>query len=162
MHDLVSGALEEIHRIILDLRPTMLDHLGLVPALRWYAEAQLSGLGIRFTIREQGDPRRMAPAIETALFRAAQEAINNIARHSRATRAEFILDYAPAQTRVGIRDNGKGFDPTTIMSASDHKRGLGLLGMEERMSAIGGRVTIHSAPGDGTTIQLSVPVADGA
>jgi signal transduction histidine kinase len=160
MHDLVSGALEEIHRIILDLRPTMLDHLGLVPALRWYAEAQLNGLGIRFAIRERGEPRRMSPAIETALFRVAQEAINNIARHSRATRADFTLDYAPDQAQVWIKDNGKGFDPTTVTSASDHQRGLGLLGMEERMSAVGGCVTIHSSPGDGTAIQLTVPLQE--
>jgi signal transduction histidine kinase len=160
MHDLVNGALEEIHRIILDLRPTMLDHLGLVPALRWYAEAQFKNLGIRFTIREIGEPRRLPSATETALFRVAQEAINNIARHSRATRAEFTLTYAPRHVQLRIEDNGKGFDPTTVLSATDYRRGLGLLGMEERMSAIGGRVTIHSTPGDGTTIELIVPMRE--
>ena len=160
MHDLVNSALAEIHRIILDLRPTMLDHLGLVPALRWYAEAQLSELGIRFTIHEQGEPGRMPPAVETALFRVAQEAINNIARHSRATRADFVLDFAPGQVEIWIKDNGKGFDATTVISTSEHRRGLGLLGMEERMSAVGGRVTIRTTPGDGTTIQLLVPVKE--
>ncbi|MEW5718364.1 MAG: cache domain-containing protein [Chloroflexota bacterium] len=160
MHELVNTALEEIHRIILDLRPTMLDHLGLVPALRWYAETRFDGLGIRFALREQGEPRRLPSPIETALFRVSQEAINNIARHSRATRADFTLEFAPDQIQVWIQDNGKGFDPAAVLSATDHQRGLGLLGMEERMSAVGGRVTIHSTPGDGTTIQLTVPAQE--
>lgn len=161
MHDLVTTALAEIHRIILDLRPTMLDHLGLVPALRWYAESRFDGLGIRVSIREVGPARRLPPAIETALFRVVQEAINNIARHSRATRADFVLEFTPAQVQVWIKDNGKGFNPATVLSATDHQRGLGLMGMEERMTAAGGHLQIHSTPGDGTTIQLSAPVKDG-
>lgn len=160
MHDLVTTALAEIHRIILDLRPTMLDHLGLVPALRWYAESRFDGLGIRFALREQGEPRRLPSAVETALFRVTQEAINNIARHSRATRADFILEFAPDQVQVWIKDNGKGFDTAMVLSGSDHQRGLGLLGMQERMSAIGGRVALHSTPGEGTTVQLSAPVQE--
>ncbi len=160
MHDLVDTALEEIHRIILDLRPTMLDHLGLVPALRWYAETRFNGMGLRVSIREVGSARRLPPGVETALFRVAQEAINNIARHSRATRADFTLEFAPDQVQIWIKDNGKGFDPTTVLSATDHQRGLGLLGMEERMSAVGGRVAIHSTPGDGTTVQLTVPLQE--
>ncbi|MBM3128889.1 MAG: HAMP domain-containing protein [Chloroflexi bacterium] len=161
MHELVTTALAEIHRIILDLRPTMLDHLGLLPALRWYAEARLNDPGIRFTLRETGEPRRLPPGVETALFRVIQEAINNIARHSRATRAEFTLEFAPTQVQVWITDNGKGFDAATVFGGRDQRRGLGLLGMQERMSAIGGRVEIQSQPGDGTAVQLTAPIADG-
>jgi signal transduction histidine kinase len=160
MHDLVTTALAEIHRIILDLRPTMLDHLGLMPALRWYTESRFNGLGIRLSIREVGSARRLPSGVETALFRVIQEAINNIARHSRATRAEFTLEFAPAQVQVWIKDNGKGFDAATVFGGSDHRRGLGLLGMQERMSAIGGHVEIRSLPGDGTTIQLIVPLEE--
>ena len=160
MHDLVTTALAEIHRIILDLRPTMLDHLGLVPALRWYAESRFNGLGIRVSIREVGPARRLPSTIETALFRVVQEAINNIARHSRATRADFVLEFAPAQVQVWIKDNGKGFNPATIFSATDPQRGLGLMGMEERMTAAGGRLQVHSMPGEGTTIQLIMPVLE--
>lgn len=160
MRDLVTTALQEIQRIILDLRPTMLDHLGLVPALRWYAEARLESSGVRLALRETGEPRRLAPALETALFRVTQEAINNIARHSRATRAEVVLDFAPTEIHIWIKDNGKGFDTQAIFSGEDQRRGLGLLGMQERMSAIGGRVEIHSVRGDGTTIHLIVPLAE--
>lgn len=160
MHDLVTTALAEIHRIILDLRPTMLDHLGLVPALRWYAESRFNGMGIRVSIREVGQAHRLPSAVETALFRVVQEAINNIARHSRATRADFVLEFAPAQVQVWIKDNGKGFNPATVFSATDHQRGLGLMGMEERMTAAGGRLQIYSTPGEGTTIQLIMPVLE--
>ena len=160
MHDLVTTALAEIHRIILDLRPTMLDHLGLVPALRWYAESRFNGLGIRVSIREVGQAHRLPSAVETALFRVVQEAINNIARHSRATRADVVLEFAPAQVQVWIKDNGKGFNPATVFSATDHQRGLGLMGMEERMTAAGGRLQIYSTPGEGTTIQLIMPVLE--
>ncbi|MCX7838372.1 MAG: HAMP domain-containing protein [Anaerolineae bacterium] len=158
MRTLVTTALREIQHIILDLRPTMLDHLGLVPALRWYAESRLEGTGIRFTLREQGEPARLPSAVETALFRVTQEALNNIARHSRATRAECALYFAPTQVRIVIKDNGKGFDPKTIFSSNEHRRGLGLLGMQERMSAVGGRVEIDSTPGEGTVIRLLVPL----
>lgn len=161
MRTLVTTALREIQHIILDLRPTMLDHLGLVPALRWYAESRLEGTGIRFTLHEHGEPTRLPPSVETALFRVTQEALNNIARHSRATRAECTLDFAPTQVQVVIKDNGKGFDPKTIFSSNEQRRGLGLLGMQERMSAVGGRVEIDSTPGEGTVVRLTVPVHTG-
>lgn len=158
MRALVTTALREIQHIILDLRPTMLDHLGLVPALRWYAESRLDGIGIRFTLHEHGEPTRLPTTVETALFRVTQEAINNIARHSRATRAECALYFAPNQVQIVIKDNGKGFDPKTIFSSNEHRRGLGLLGMQERMSAVGGRVEIDSTLGEGTVIRLLVPL----
>ena len=159
MHELATTALMEIQRIVLDLRPTMLDHLGLVPALRWYAESRLDGLGIRLSIREAGEPRRLPPAIETALFRVVQEAINNIARHSRATRADLVFEFASDRVRISIQDNGKGFDPSSVFSAANSQRGLGLMGMQERMSSIRGQLTLHSVLREGTTLVLDVPVA---
>ena len=160
MHALTDTALEEIHRVILDLRPTMLDHLGLLPALRWYAESRLNETGIRLTIRELGRSRRSAPPIETALFRVVQEAINNVARHSRATRVEIVCDFQPEQVQVWVKDNGRGFDPTTVSAVTDGMRGLGLIGMEERMSAVGGQFILCAVPGEGTTIQLIVPTQE--
>ena len=159
MHDLATTALMEIQRIVLDLRPTMLDHLGLVPALRWYAESRLNGLGIRLSIRETGEPRRLPPAVETALFRVVQEAINNIARHSRATRADLVFEFASDRVRISIKDNGKGFDPSSVFSAANSQRGLGLMGMQERMSSIRGQLALHSVLREGTTLILDVPIA---
>jgi signal transduction histidine kinase len=117
-------------------------------------------LGIHLSIRESGQARRLAPAIETALFRVVQEAINNIAQHSRATRAELRIEFDSTQVQVLVKDNGKGFDPVRVFSASDTQRGLGLIGMDERMSAVGGKFIIHSTPREGTIIQLTVPIND--
>jgi signal transduction histidine kinase len=150
-----------VNRIIFDLRPTMLDHLGLVPALRWYADTRLNGKGIRFDVREVGTARRLPPAIETALFRVAQEAINNIARHSHARRADLLFEYSDGRIQVSIADDGQGFDLTSAANPADGKRGLGLMGMEERMTAVGGEFCLHTAPGAGTTITLSVPLVGG-
>lgn len=156
MRRLTDTALDGIHRIIFDLRPTMLDHLGLVPALRWYAETRLDGLGILFTIEELGNARRLPPPIETALFRAAQEAINNIAQHSGAAHAHVAFNFADAAITVRISDDGRGFDASQVAAARDGKRGLGLMSMEERMSAIGGTFGLRSAPGAGTVIELKI------
>lgn len=157
MHTLANTALEEIHRIILDLRPTMLDHLGLIPALRWYAESRLNEKEIRFTLRETGPARRLSPTIETAVFRVAQEAINNIARHSDAIRAELVFRFMPDQLEVTIADDGKGFDVNQVLDQVIDRRGLGLLGMRERIDAIGGQLIFRSAPGVGTMVQINVP-----
>jgi len=158
MHAMTDAALAEVHRIIFDLRPTMLDHLGFLPALRWYAETRLDPLDIRYNIREIGDARRLPPAVETALFRVAQEAINNIARHSHATHASFVFQFADDCVEARIADDGNGFDVASVAGAPDGKRGLGLMGMEERMSTVGGMFRLRSDPGAGTVIRLQVPL----
>lgn len=162
MHTLASAALEEIHRLILDLRPTMLDHLGLLPALRWYAETRLSEKEIQVSLRETGPARRLPPAVETALFRVAQEAINNIARHSDALRAELVFNFTPGKLQITIADDGRGFDVNQVFDTASGSRGLGLLGMRERIDAIAGTLTWRSAPGVGTLVQLSVPLASSS
>lgn len=158
MRLMTETALDGVHRIIFDLRPAMLDHLGLVPALQWYAETCVNGQGIHFTIHHTGNVRRLPPPIETTLFRVVQEAITNIARHSKAQHAELVFDFADDQIEVRVTDDGVGFDPAGVASAWNGQRGLGLMGMEERMSTIGGEFDLCSAPGEGTTIRLSVPI----
>ena len=156
IHTLTDTTLEEVHRIILDLRPSMLDHFGLVPALHWYAETRLDGQGIRFEIREEGDPRRLPPNVETALFRVSQEAINNIAQHAHARNAHFVFQYIPEKIQACISDDGVGFDVACIKS--DGYSHLGLMSMEERVGAMGGTFSITTSPGQGTTIRLRVPL----
>ncbi len=162
MRAMTETALDGVHRIILDLRPSMLDHLGLVPALRWYAETLFKRQGIHFTIHDIGDARRLPPPIETTLFRVVQEAINNIARHSQAQYANLVFEFATDKVEVRVTDDGVGFNPASVAGAPDGKRGLGLMGMAERMSTIGGEFYLRSAPGQGTTIRLSAPIGDGA
>lgn len=158
MYDLANLAVEEIQRIILDLRPTMLDLLGLVPALRWYAESRLNGGAPQFVLREIGEPRRLSPSGETALFRVIQEALNNIARHANAQHAELVLEYLPDRLSVTITDDGIGFDSDKVLNDTDTNRAIGLMGMRERMDAIDGELNLRSACGEGTVLKLCVPL----
>ncbi len=156
MHAMTDTALEGIHRIISDLRPSMLDHLGFIAALRWYAETRFKGLGIQFSTREIGDTQRLPAPIETALFRVVQEAINNIAQHAHAAHASFVFQFAVDCVEARISDDGDGFVPARA-TTGETPLGMGLMGMEERMSAIGGTFRLRSTPGAGTVIRLHVP-----
>ena len=155
---LAAETLDEVHRIIFDLRPSVLDDLGLLAAIRWYATRQLEprGIAVRFDFPEGALP--LAPETEAALFRAAQEAIGNIARHSRAESALVELDLLPDRLRIDIEDDGAGFDVAEVSTPSQSGRGLGLLGLRERMELIGGSAFIDSSPGDGTRVRLEVPL----
>jgi signal transduction histidine kinase len=158
MHALTKSTLEGVHRIIFDLRPSMLDSLGLVPALRWYADTRLRGMGCVFVIREIGEPRRLPPPVETAIFRVMQEVINNIAQHSQARHVDFVIDTRDGWADVRVTDDGIGFDPDRLMGALEGKQGLGLMGMRERMDAVGGELHLRSVPGGGTAVRLIVPL----
>jgi signal transduction histidine kinase len=158
---LAVRALDEIHRVIYDLRPSVLDDLGLPAAIRWYAERLLTPHGINWRC-EFGDlDRRLAPEVEIALFRLVQEAITNIARHARA---ETVLVQASIEDEVltiEIEDDGIGFDPVSVTEADARGRGLGLMGMRERVDLLGGTFHLDSSPGAGTVVLLTVPIAVG-
>lgn len=156
MRTLAKTGRDGVNRLIFDLRPMMLDHLGLVSALRWYAEMRLSGSEIHFDTHETGTAERLSPTIETTLFRVGQEAINNIAQHANARHAHISFEYSTNQIGICITDDGMGFVPGLVTDPQS-KRGLGLIGMEERVSSLGGEFELHSAPGSGTAIRLSVP-----
>jgi two-component system, NarL family, sensor histidine kinase DegS len=100
----------------------------------------------------------LAPEIDTALFRSVQEAVNNIARHSGADNALIEIDRTTDALRIEIEDDGVGFDLGAVTSTPDSGRGLGLLGLRERIELLGGTATIDSSPGDGTRVTLSVPL----
>lgn len=151
----------EIDRIIHDLRPSLLDDLGLLEALRWYADHRLKPLGIRVTFEGVRSEQRLTPELETALFRVAQEAMSNVARHARAKnvrlRAEFGADHAALE----IEDDGCGFDVRSAFA--NGKDGgddapFGLLGMHERVNLLGGTLAVDSRPGQGTTVRVRVPL----
>ncbi len=158
MRTLVAQTLDNVHKLIHDLRPSMLDHLGLFVALRWYAESRLQAAGMRVRIEERGALTRLSPRIETALFRVGQEAINNIARHSgaRNVRMEFVRQNG--SLKIDIRDDGIGFDLNEVERSADRQRGLGLVGMHERVGLLGGQIHIVSIPGHGTHVSIGVPV----
>lgn len=159
----IAGTLlKNIHRIIADLRPTLLDDLGLAPAIAWYGEQRLSSAGIEFHMNEDAMTSRLQPAIETALFRVAQEAINNIARHSHATNVNVRLERKWQRVILEISDNGCGFDPQMLQASDSQGQGLGLRGMLERASTLGGDFQMQTTPGKGTTITVRVPVPEEA
>lgn len=153
---LASRTLDDIHRVIFDLRPSVLDDLGLLPAIRWYATRQLEARGIAVRCDFPDTDVRVPPEIETALFRAVQEAINNIARHSRAESALIEIDVRPGELFIQVEDDGTGFDVEAVKAPSESGRGLGLLGLRERMELLGGTVAVDSSPGDGTRVTLRV------
>jgi len=179
--DLTQHTLNNIHKLMFDLRPSMLDQLGLIPALRWLAETRLESKGVRVNVVTNSNPdvlsgehdsRRLSPEIETALYRVIQEAINNIARHAAARNVEIGLFLNNGFASVSITDDGIGFDLTELsMEAiqdidsedfqfSENTRGLGLLGMQERIELLGGDLEIDAAPANGTRIHIRVPIQE--
>jgi signal transduction histidine kinase len=160
--DITQRALQQTRGLILDLRPTMLDDLGLVSAIRWYVEHRLESSDLVATVKTRGEQRRLPSQTETALFRITQEAVNNIAKHAAATRANIELIWESGSVIVKISDDGQGFDPDTAMDRRDEAQGMGLLGMKERATLLGGSLDILSEPGEGTMVVVKLPTRDGA
>ena len=145
-----------LYRIVHDLRPAQLDDLGLISALEFLQENHRSpGLSIEMVVK--GEKRRLDPIIETVLFRVAQEALNNVTRHARARSASMVLEYKGQEITLEIADTGAGFDVERNFAPP---RGWGLVGMRERVEAVGGLLHIVSAPGQGTKVEVSIPVYD--
>ncbi|HYB89883.1 MAG TPA: ATP-binding protein [Candidatus Binataceae bacterium] len=156
---LAIKTLDGIHRMSFDLRPSMLDDLGLFPAIRWYAERDLKrrGVSVRCEFDEVGG--RVPAEVETALFRAVQEVITNIVKHAEAKSVLIQCALGPRAVTVEIEDDGEGFDPAAISATAVDGRGLGLAGIRERLELLGGSAVIESAPGQGTRVLLTVPLA---
>jgi PAS domain S-box-containing protein len=160
MRDLTVRTLDGVHKLTFDLRPTMLDHLGLVPALRWLVQSRLEPTGVRVTIEEKSSPRRLPNEVETALFRVVQEAITNIARHAAARNVYISFHFDDEAAMVYVKDDGIGFDMVELALSPDSGRGLGLMGMHERVELLEGEVEIITAPGYGTQVHIRVPIGE--
>ena len=155
-----TRALTEMRQMILDLRPSALDDLGLVAAVQGYAKTRLEQTGVRVRLSVDGSQRRLPAAVETALFRIAQEAINNVAKHAEASNVGIRLVFTGTSVSVVVEDDGLGFDLKTVAESKDKSRGLGLLGMRERASLLDGKATIESQPGRGTRVAVEIPVEE--
>ncbi len=153
-----TRALTEMRQMILDLRPSALDDLGLVAAVQWYAKTRLEQGGVRVSLKVDGSQRRLPAAVETALFRLVQEAINNVTKHAEASNAHVRLEFTKASVSVVVEDDGQGFDIKEVAESKDKSQGLGLLGMRERAALLGGRATIESRPGRGTRVAAQIPL----
>jgi len=157
--ELCQQAEEEVDKLIFDLRPALLDDLGLVEAIEFYAHTRLKTAGIGLSLRVTGKKRRLSGEKEAALFRVMQEGISNIVKHAHAKRAVIHLQFKTNQLVAQIKDDGCGFEMSQIVSSHNPKSGLGLLGMRERMNLVGGGLSILSKPGGGTHLKAVVPLA---
>jgi len=158
--ELVSYAIQQMYNLILALRPSILDDLGLAVAVRNYAEQTLTGAGISYELDASGLAERLPAEVEISLYRAFQEAINNIVRHSRATHVSIRLGKSDHTFTGEIADDGQGFDLDAIQLDGADPRGLGLLGMQERITQCGGQMHTISSPGKGTHIMIQIPLQD--
>jgi signal transduction histidine kinase len=159
---LVEKSVDIVHRFARELRPAMLDDLGLVPALHSHLKefAKRTGLRVHFTAFTAGRIEELDGARRTVLYRVAQEALNNVARHAQASRVEASLLRVPHGLRLQIKDNGKSFVVERVLHARKNQR-LGLVGMRERVEMVGGKFTVDSTPGHGTTIEAQIPFRNG-
>jgi signal transduction histidine kinase len=155
---LAVRTLDELHRLIYDLRPSVLDDLGLWSAIQWYADRQLKPRGVTVHCEFSEVERRLPPLIETALFRAVQEAVSNIAKHANAEHALIQCGVEGDVLAIEIEDDGNGFELAAVKRPKDEGHGWGLLGITERVEALGGTVVIDTAPGQGARIVITVPV----
>lgn len=157
LQNLVKQSLQDVRKIIFDLRPMVLDDLGLIPALQRYSADYHSQYGISVEFSVTGQSNRFSNAIEVALFRLVQEALTNVRKHARATEVFVKMDISADRVVLTIKDNGRGFNVKQTMA--DRKRGgYGLLGMKERVQLLKGDLKIDSVLGEGTVIRIEVPV----
>lgn len=147
------GTFQKVRNFIFELRPMMLDDLGLVPTVRRYADAFKEQAGLDISVTVTGNERRLAPYLEVMLFRAIQELLGNTARHSQATQVKVMVDMGDDRVRVSVDDNGKGFDAESVLQGTS----LGLKLIKERSEMLGGSFEIDSSTGKGSRISFTVP-----
>lgn len=157
IEQLLDRVEKQLRRYSHELRPTVLDDLGWIPAIRFLAEgvAKRTNLPIQIKTKFAG---RLSSAVEIALYRVVQEALTNATKHAKASRVSIQVRRIGRVLRCSIQDDGTGFDVRAVQSDRG-RRGLGLIGMQERMNAIGGTILIDSAPGRGTKLLIRVPMA---
>ena len=155
LKSLVRSNLQDIRRIIFDLRPMALNALGIVPAIAKYLDNFRENYGINCELRIEGCEKRLLPAIEVALFRLIQEGMTNVAKHAHSAKVDVSLVYQEDWTIARIRDYGKGFEVNSALIAPGEH--FGLIGMRERVEMFSGRFSVQSTLGKGTTIELSIP-----
>jgi two-component system sensor histidine kinase UhpB len=157
-HQVATLLLENLRKVIWDLRPSILDDLGLVPAIRWYAQTNLKVSGVQVEMGRDSETIRLPPHLETMLFRILQEAVSNILRHANASKVFINLRLEDGHVVLEIKDNGRGFDVEKTVGEAVTRKQLGLIGMQERVSLVNGAVKIESTLGQGTTLRVYVPL----
>ena len=153
---LVTNSVNAVHRFARELRPAVLDDLGLIPALNAYSKSLAERKNLKIHLSAFAGVEALDSAKRTVLFRVAQEALTNVARHAQATEVSMIIREIKGSIRMEVSDNGKSFSVDKILIANSRNR-LGLVGMRERVEMVGGRLTIISIQGKGTTVRAEIP-----
>ena len=151
LRELVVTTLQDVRRLAVELRPKALDDFGLVSALERLVETFSEQTGIQVDLEPRLGEERLSPDVETTLYRITQEALTNVVKHAQAKRVSIVLTRRSGSVAAVIEDDGRGF------SAGSEGNGLGLLGMRERITLVGGRLDVDSSPGSGTTLSIEVP-----
>lgn len=159
LKELVRLSLQDVRKIIFDLRPMALDDLGLVPAIRAFLKEFQARTGIEADFSAFGHERRYDSAFEVAVFRLVQEALNNVYKHAGAARAWVKVETHGQELRLTVRDDGAGFDPEAVLQAGRGTK-FGLVGMRERAELLGGSLELQSAPGQGTRLVVTFPLSE--
>jgi signal transduction histidine kinase len=157
IQQMVEDSVKSLHRFARELRPAVLDDLGLIPALQAYGKRLAAQKKINVQMTAFAGIEALSGAKLLTLFRVAQESLTNVARHAHATKVSLRITKVSDAIRMEISDNGKSFDVGRVLRARDPKR-LGLVGMKERIEMVGGNLTISSASGKGTTVLVKIPV----
>lgn len=158
---LVDGAIQAVRSLSLELRPAVLDDLGLIPALKWYCERQAERAGLQIELTLEAIDLKGAPELESACYRIVQEAMTNVLRHAKARRIQVTLRRTDGSFVLEIVDDGAGFDVAAARERNRAGEASGLLGMEERTALLGGQFRIESVPGAGSRVWVKFAVPDG-
>lgn len=156
--DITRGALHDTRELSRLLRPTLLDDLGLEAALKWLTRTLGERTGLVIEVHSSLGEQRLPPDIETLVYRITQEALTNVIRHSGAKEVQILLTRADALLRLRVDDDGRGFDPSDLNSPEKGSISAGLRGMRDRAELFGGNIVLSSAPGEGTSVQLNLPL----
>ncbi len=148
------NTIEELRRICADLRPSILDNMGLMSALRWLVDRINGECNIHTRLVIEGKDRTLPPSVEITIFRIIQEALNNIKHHSKASEANINLKFGPDSLSILIQDNGQGFYQPENLPKLAIEGKLGLIGIQERIVSLGGKFEVNSKPGSGTEISI--------
>ena len=163
LEELTGTLVDEVHHLAWELRPAALDDLGLHTALQNYTERWSGRSGVAADFHCGGLEReRLPPEVETTIYRVVQEALNNVLKHAGARRVSVVVERRRDHVLVIVEDDGRGFEVEEVSFAPGSGRGLGLLGMRERVALVGGALNLDSSPGAGTTARARIPVPPAA
>jgi two-component system NarL family sensor kinase len=158
LRELADRTLQDVRQISHLLRPQMLDELGLLPTLRWLARTFQKRTGIEVELVSEEVGERTDPDVQNLVFRLVQEALTNVAKHAQTPTVRVQLRAAEERLLLRVEDRGAGFDAAEVLRSTDEERGFGLRGMRDRVHLFAGRFTLTSRPGEGTTLEVEVPL----